>query len=166
MTQRTLSELTSISVVQLSRYESGKSTPRPRVLKKLAYVLGVDAAWLIEGAALISPKKSAPKPGELAVVAERQPDGGSEIVIEMGKDISELLRSAALASGMSMNDYLKNAILTQACAQISAVAAPPVVDINELAAKVKKLLEADGVKANPKLLKEPAPLSKNNTKSR
>ncbi|WP_284335437.1 helix-turn-helix domain-containing protein [Comamonas sp. NoAH] len=46
ITQRELSEITGISTVQLSRYESGKSTPRPPVLMKLAKALAVNHEWL------------------------------------------------------------------------------------------------------------------------
>ncbi len=46
LTQRELSEKTGISTVQLSRYESGKSAPRPPVLMKLAKALSVNHEWL------------------------------------------------------------------------------------------------------------------------
>ena len=46
MTQRELSEQTGISTVQLSRYEAGKSNPRPPLLVKLANALAVSPQWL------------------------------------------------------------------------------------------------------------------------
>lgn len=46
ITQRELAERTGISTVQLSRYESGKSKPRPPVLMKVAKALAVNHEWL------------------------------------------------------------------------------------------------------------------------
>ena len=48
--QRELARAVGISHVQVSRYESGSSIPRPAVAKKLAATLGVSTLWLTSGA--------------------------------------------------------------------------------------------------------------------
>lgn len=47
MTQRVLAETIRISVVQIQRYESGKSQPTLDVIKRLAVALGVSSDLLI-----------------------------------------------------------------------------------------------------------------------
>jgi len=49
LTQRELADAVGLSTVQLSRYESGKSTPRPPILAGLAKALAVSRAWLEHG---------------------------------------------------------------------------------------------------------------------
>jgi transcriptional regulator with XRE-family HTH domain len=47
MTQRVLAETIRISVVQIQRYESGKSQPTLDVIRRLAVALGVSADLLV-----------------------------------------------------------------------------------------------------------------------
>lgn len=47
MTQRVLAETIKISVVQIQRYESGKSQPTLEVIRRLAIALGVSADLLV-----------------------------------------------------------------------------------------------------------------------
>lgn len=49
LTQKELADGAGISSVQLSRYETGKSQPRPPVLAQLARVLSVKPEWLANG---------------------------------------------------------------------------------------------------------------------
>lgn len=47
--QNELARRSGVAPAQLSRYESGKNTPRTEVLWKLATALSVDMLWLIDG---------------------------------------------------------------------------------------------------------------------
>lgn len=48
--QQELSEVSGVAAAQISRYEAGRSKPRPEVLAKLAKALGVQFEWLSRGA--------------------------------------------------------------------------------------------------------------------
>ncbi len=48
LTQVTLGKISGISYVQIGRYESGQSNPRPETLAKLAKVLDVDPSYFTD----------------------------------------------------------------------------------------------------------------------
>lgn len=49
LSQQALAEASGVAAAQVSRYESGKSFPRPEVVAKLSRALVVDFDWLLKG---------------------------------------------------------------------------------------------------------------------
>lgn len=47
--QQTLADKSGVAAAQISRYESGRSAPRPEVIARLARAIGISFEWLLEG---------------------------------------------------------------------------------------------------------------------
>jgi len=81
--QQEFAAATGIAPAQISRYESGKSRPRPGILAKLADKLGVSMAWLATG-------KSS-----FAI--------NTPLLVNMPLELKERLEQAGAASKRSLN---------------------------------------------------------------
>lgn len=110
LTQKELADAVGVSTVQLSRYEGGKSTPRPRVMAQLAIALGVNTQWLADGS----------RPADEPEVAFGKPDsdGMTEVSFRPDKHTGELLRLMAARAGKTPEEILKF-LITEAAAAYS-----------------------------------------------
>lgn len=86
--QADLANESGVAAAQVSRYEQGRSKPRPEVIAKLARALGVDFTWLSMGLSITND----PPPVDLFLDAE----------------LHSKLSEAAKESGRSMNAEIVN----------------------------------------------------------
>lgn len=94
LTQKELADSVGISTVQLSRYEGGKSTPRPPVMTQLALALGVNSKWLAD--------ESEP-PDAPEVLVEREKDGGATLTFRPDPETAKRWQDLAAKTGMDQD---------------------------------------------------------------
>jgi transcriptional regulator with XRE-family HTH domain len=137
LTQKELADQVGISSVQLSRYEGGKSQPRPPVLAQLAKALGVSPSWLASGELTVSPAPAPFVDGELV----RKPDGSGEMVVRMDSATREALEAKAKSLGVTPEAALKIIVLEGMQTRMEKAPAKfSKSDIEAIAAEVEKLL--------------------------
>lgn len=96
MSQQALAEASGVAAAQISRYESGKSSPRPEVVAKMSRAMGVDFDWLFTG--------NGPAPVGVGSHQNRQLVFGDPtvLVVPIPLDMQEKLKAAAEAEGRSL----------------------------------------------------------------
>lgn len=92
--QAHLARQAGMKKAQLSRYEVGTSTPRPEVLARIAFALGVATEWL--------------NGDDVAINAHEHKDGFKEVPIPR-ESIAQLLQYAEL-TGVDISTAIKKAI--------------------------------------------------------
>lgn len=110
LTQKELADAVGVSTVQLSRYEGGKTTPRPRVMAQLAIALGVNTKWLAEG--------SHPADEPEVTFGKTDSQGNTEVTFRSDHHTAELLRTMAERAGKSPEEML-NFLITEYALAIS-----------------------------------------------
>lgn len=92
--QADLAQASGIAAAQISRYEQGRSQPRPEVLAKISKALSVDFEWLLKGEQQHSPT---PDEHENTSVQPRR----DKVMIQFSEDeyawVSELAREHNLS---------------------------------------------------------------------
>ncbi|NSX14973.1 helix-turn-helix domain-containing protein [Cupriavidus taiwanensis] len=101
LSQAGLARLAEIAPTQLSRYESGRSKPRPETLHKLASILDVSPRWLATGEGSINDHEF---PDEI-------PEGIKEITVELPDEVIIALRREAAAAGVSVSEQINRVII-------------------------------------------------------
>lgn len=106
-TQADLAEVSEVAAAQISRYEAGRSKPRPEVIAKLAKALAVRFEWLAygEGEIELADGSEAPKHPSSRV---------SVIEIDMTPDLIDFVEEFAKARGityeMAINVAMREAL--------------------------------------------------------
>lgn len=96
MTQRELSELSGVSLPQITRYETGKSTPRLGAVLKIAAALELDPSVFTEGGT-----------PHLQKVRLEFPEGG-DVSVMFPKDLLHSIEQAAEDAGIPFAEGLNN----------------------------------------------------------
>jgi transcriptional regulator with XRE-family HTH domain len=99
--QEDLSRESGVAAAQISRYESGKSKPRPNVIKKLSTALMVPFDWLAYGNESMF-KLSSPEEQMM----------GTLIHLELPEEVSKYVTREAVRLGVSSSDVVLR-ILTE-----------------------------------------------------
>lgn len=100
LTQRQLGSSAGVAWSMISKYESGQSTPRLKVLMRLADALGVSVDEL---------QGQAPESGTVTLVLE-EPDG-KEMPLTIDRSAFELLQKAAEETGKPLGDIVSDTLL-------------------------------------------------------
>ena len=137
LTQRELALEVGISTVQLSRYESGKSSPRPPVLSKLAKALGVSREWLETGSGTI---ESTPT---ITVASTKQNPGSYEVTFELDAVTAAAIQNSAKAQGIEPGAFLTRLVFQQIEQQVRNHPTLSKQEIESIALEVKQLLAAE-----------------------
>ncbi|MFV0675530.1 helix-turn-helix domain-containing protein [Variovorax sp. tm] len=89
--QQELAEVSGVAAAQISRYESGRTSPRSEVAAKLAKALAVSFDWLLRG-------QGVPEVGaEIAMY----PTGRHVYEVEVDDDVKQQIEQVAIAMGMT-----------------------------------------------------------------
>nr|WP_186205924.1 helix-turn-helix transcriptional regulator [Burkholderia gladioli] len=103
-TQTQLAEASGMPKAQLSRYESGRSNPRPEAIEKIAHALNVTYEWLATGDG--SPERN---DDNLPL-----PAGFHDMKVDLPKELGDQLRQIAATknqtSEMVLLDILRRAL--------------------------------------------------------
>lgn len=91
--QAELSQVSGISATQISRYESGISSPRPQAVGRLAKSLNVSFDWLSHGKGSIDP--------DLSERSGLAPDGWKSVELELPLSTIEWLQVSGAKQGVS-----------------------------------------------------------------
>lgn len=135
-----LAKAAGIAPAQISRYESGKSVPRPHVAGKLADALSVDGAWLAYGEGPAAESFAPMVEGRI----ERNPDGSGQFIVRMDGATSARLEARARSLGLSMDAALQHVLLEGLAAEMANH--PETFsrsDIAAIAKEVKELIERE-----------------------
>ncbi len=143
MTQRDLALIANISAVQLSRYEGGKSTPRPAVLMQLAKALGVSKEWLESGHDAASDDAHS-----ITVTSTQQGPDSYEVTFKIDSVTAAAIEDSARVEGIEPGAFLKRLVLHQMRKNILDHPTLSRREIESIAVEVKLLMDAD---------KKPAP---------
>lgn len=95
LSQQALAEASGVAAAQVSRYESGKSLPRPEVVAKLSRALVVDFDWLLNGSG------AAPAGTGLSIASGFHGDPNS-VAIQLAPDLHRRLLKAAETSNRDL----------------------------------------------------------------
>lgn len=114
LSQEDLSKRSGVAAAQISRYELGKSKPRPNVIAKLAEALKVPYEWLAYGDNDVEPLKlpgintyQVELPGDLAKIIEKRAE---EIGIPEYELMERMLAISLVEDGVleKISDYYSN----------------------------------------------------------
>lgn len=99
LTQRQLGSSTGVAWSMISKYESGQSTPRLKILMRLAEALGVSIDEL---------QGHEPEPDSVPIILE-SPDG-HKMPISLDRKTFDQMQEAASASGKPLGEILSETI--------------------------------------------------------
>lgn len=99
LTQRQLGSSTGVAWSMISKYESGQSTPRLKILMRLAEALGVSIDEL---------QGHEPEPDSVPIILE-SPDG-HKMPISLDRKTFDQMQEAARASGKPLGEILSETI--------------------------------------------------------
>lgn len=145
ISQTELASRANIAPGQVNRYESGKNTPRPHILSKLAGALGVNAKWLAEGDGPRDSDSFTVYGEELDVRTSALPNGGMEIAVDMDDRTADIFKTAASNEGLSLDAYLKKTLFEGIASRVMEKAKADKLSDSELEAlamRVARLLKS------------------------
>lgn len=90
--QNQLAEVSGVAAQQVSRYEAGRSEPRPQVAAKLAGALQVPLEWLLDGRGRSG----------IGSIDSSEKDVKEHLSVFLSPDLMELLRLAAQSNERSL----------------------------------------------------------------
>ena len=99
--QQGLAEVSGVAAAQISRYESGRSAPRPEVVAKLARALGIQFEWLANGVGLLDTGNDVPK----------YPKGISVMPLDIPPEHYDAIEKFAKEEGLTMEMALRKLVL-------------------------------------------------------
>lgn len=139
LTQRELADQAGVSTVQLSRYESGKSTPRPPVMAGLAKALQVSRQWLAhgEGRRTDGVDPTTPK----VEVSSKRTEDGVEFFIGLDPVSAQAIEAGAAKAGVAPGAYLKRLIFQQIERDLPTLPRLSEEEVKAIAQEVKRLME-------------------------
>lgn len=100
LTQRQLGSSAGVAWSMISKYESGQSTPRLKILMRLADALGVSVDEL---------QGQAPESGTVTLILEEP--GGEDMPLTIDRSAFELLQKAAEETGKPLGDIVSDTLL-------------------------------------------------------
>jgi transcriptional regulator with XRE-family HTH domain len=140
LSQSDLARMADIAPGQVNRYEAGKNQPRMHVVARLAGSLGVHPEWLHSGEGPRETGSTTAYSRQLDVTTSESPGGGTEIVFAMDDELHSIFAEWAKEEGMSIDELIKKQLLQRARTLREQRREP---DLDELARKVKALIQAD-----------------------
>lgn len=99
--QQGLAEVSGVAAAQISRYEAGRSVPRPEVVAKLARALGVQFEWLATGAGALDTSADIPK----------YPKGVKVMPLDIPPEHYDAIQRFAAEEGLTMEMAVRKLVL-------------------------------------------------------
>lgn len=96
-----IAEAAGLAPTQLSRYESGRSKPRPMTLKRLAEALDISPAWLATGEGAVNDHE----------FTEPTPAGQQELALDLPAEVIRVIRKHADEAGITMREQIRNVLI-------------------------------------------------------
>ena len=99
--QQGLADVSGVAAAQISRYEAGRSVPRPEVVARLARALGVQFEWLATGAGALDTGEDVPK----------YPKGVTVMPLDLPPDDYDAIQRFAKEEGLTMEMAARKLLL-------------------------------------------------------
>ena len=143
--QSDLARIADVAPGQINRYEGGKNVPRAHILARLAGALGVEREWLQSGTGTRDTGTVTAYSKHLDVTTADKSGGGMDLFVDMDEKTHAVFSEEAAKAGMSLGDYLKQALMDRLDDIDRRIkqAETAGVDIDELARRVKALIDED-----------------------